>query len=44
MLNFETNEEQKRDLEAGAFLILCAVLAFLIFFGIVVASITRWLS
>jgi hypothetical protein len=42
VIDFGTNEEQKHELEAAAFLIVVCVLGFLAAFSFVVVMITRW--
>jgi len=40
----DPDNDPKRELQTGAFLIAAAAVSFLILFGTVVALITRWLS
>jgi len=42
MIDFETNEDRKRDLEAAVFLIVVYVLGFLALFSCIVVQVYKW--
>ena len=42
MIDFQTGVDQRKELEAAAFLILACFLGFLAGFAFIVVKVTRW--